>query len=390
VSIAKFIFGVCVLLLLGLAGIHWTGGARKTEQSLYNSAERALIAQELTWARTSMDGQKVTLSGFAPSQEVFDQTIAALNRSSGFGGPVFGGVTTIDASRAEVYQGFKAVAEEEPEDARMTPEVFAWRVAYDGEQVVLSGHVPSNEAKDLILKAVERQFRSTAINDSSQPAKGVEEGGWLVAATASLTALSALESGNIEAVRNDFAVNGIAVDEITAKAARQMSVNLPMPFTSKADITFKKPVIAVEAETPQIDGDAIVNDDISLNAEQCQSRINRIMIGRQILFASSQSVIEPDSRTILDNLAATLLNCSGVVVAIEGHTDSTGYPDVNQRISILRAGAVKAYLMRKGIQEETLLTEGFGAYRPIASNQTVAGRARNRRIEFAVSEQEEN
>ena len=388
-SIAKIIFGVCLLILLGLSGIHWTGGARKAEQKLYDSAERALVMQELNWARTSIDGQKVNLSGFAPSQEIFDQTIKTLNRSSGLGGPIFGGVTAIDTSRTEVYQGFAANEEVETEDTRITPEVFSWRAAHNGERVILSGHVPSDEAKDLIAKAVKQQFRNAKINDTTEPAKGVDEGGWLVAASASLTALAALDSGHIKATGNEFVVNGTAPDEFTAETARQMIANLPAPFTAEENITFIKPAIP-ESKTVQTGGGAVADGDTVLDAEQCQIEIDRVMSGKQIIFASNQSVIELESRETLDELAAVVLNCTGVIIEIEGHTDSTGYLDDNQRLSTQRANAVKAYLARNGVIEEILTTEGFGPTQPIASNRTAAGRARNRRIEFVVTEREEN
>ena len=383
-SIAKIIFGVCLLLLLGLSGIHWTGGARKAEQKLFDSAEQTLAAQDMTWARASINGQKITLSGFAPSQEIFDGTVTALNKSSGLGGPIFGGVTAIDTSRTEVYQGFAAADNNiEEEDTRITPDVFEWRAAHGENRLIISGHVPSNEAKELILNAVTRQFGETQISDTSVPAKGVDEGGWLVAASASLTALAALDSGHIKATGNEFFVTGVARDELTANAARQMIASLPAPFTAEENITFVEPV---EPEPTEI-GDVLANE---VTATQCQAEIDRIMSGAQIIFASSQSVIEPESRDTLDTLAEIIFECGNLAIRIEGHTDSTGLPIENERLSAARADAVKAYLVGRGVREEILETQGYGPSRPVASNQTVAGRARNRRIGFVVSDRREN
>src|SRR5262249_13197274 len=65
-----------------------------------------------------------------------------------------------------------------------------------------------------------------------------------------------------------------------------------------------------------------------------------------------------------------------------GHTDSTGAPDWNARLSLLRAQAVRAYLVAAGIDAERLICEGRGALDPLAPNTTAAGRARNRRVEI--------
>jgi OOP family OmpA-OmpF porin len=72
-----------------------------------------------------------------------------------------------------------------------------------------------------------------------------------------------------------------------------------------------------------------------------------------------------------------------VVVAV-GHTDSVGTDTYNQKLSIRRAEAVKAYLVSKGIEANRVYTEGKGESQPIASNKTAAGRLKNRRVEIEV------
>jgi OOP family OmpA-OmpF porin len=71
-------------------------------------------------------------------------------------------------------------------------------------------------------------------------------------------------------------------------------------------------------------------------------------------------------------------------VAIEGHTDSIGTVEYNQRLSEDRAHSVAAQLVREGISRGRMSTRGFGEAKPIASNKTEAGRTRNRRVEVII------
>jgi outer membrane protein OmpA-like peptidoglycan-associated protein len=84
----------------------------------------------------------------------------------------------------------------------------------------------------------------------------------------------------------------------------------------------------------------------------------------------------------LDEIVDVLEKNPSVKVEIEGHTDSTGSAALNQRLSEQRAQAVLEYLVRKGIDRKRLSAKGYGLTRPIASNATPQGRAKNRRVEL--------
>ncbi len=76
-----------------------------------------------------------------------------------------------------------------------------------------------------------------------------------------------------------------------------------------------------------------------------------------------------------------------LVIEIAGHTDNVGDEVNNHRLSQHRADAIKSYLVKKGINEERILTKGYGEKGPIASNDTETGRAQNRRTEIVVIEE---
>ena len=83
-------------------------------------------------------------------------------------------------------------------------------------------------------------------------------------------------------------------------------------------------------------------------------------------------------------MASKLKDINLEVVIAVGHTDSVGTDAYNQKLSVRRAEAVKAFLISKGIESNRVYTEGKGEKQPVASNKTAAGRAKNRRVEIEV------
>jgi len=87
-----------------------------------------------------------------------------------------------------------------------------------------------------------------------------------------------------------------------------------------------------------------------------------------------------------------LAKISGIVLAhpslkleVEGHTDSVGSDEYNQRLSENRANSVRDFLIREGINSSSIAARGFGESQPVATNDTAAGRQQNRRVELVVS-----
>jgi len=109
-----------------------------------------------------------------------------------------------------------------------------------------------------------------------------------------------------------------------------------------------------------------------------------IRVGGTALFSPGQASLRPESRAMLDKVVEVLKEFPDHDVRAEGHTDSTGNWSSNWELSASRAGAVVRYLQEKGIRPERLASTGYGFYRPVASNDTPAGRAANRRIEITL------
>ena len=101
-------------------------------------------------------------------------------------------------------------------------------------------------------------------------------------------------------------------------------------------------------------------------------------------FEFNKTVITPESRPTLADLVTILKAYPAVDVLLEGHTDSVGNPAENKKLSIERAVSVKTVLQVDGITATRIATAGYGEEKPIASNETGEGRAKNRRLELVV------
>ncbi|UCE17437.1 MAG: OmpA family protein [Gemmatimonadota bacterium] len=108
---------------------------------------------------------------------------------------------------------------------------------------------------------------------------------------------------------------------------------------------------------------------------------------RGITFEFNKSTIRPGSYPILDDAAQTMIEIPELKVQIEGHTDSKGSDEYNQKLSEARANSVRNYLItRHQINPNRIVAVGFGERRPVADNDTEEGRQLNRRIDFVILE----
>ncbi len=110
----------------------------------------------------------------------------------------------------------------------------------------------------------------------------------------------------------------------------------------------------------------------------------KTLVLENVFFEQSNYVLLPESFAELDKLVRTLRQNPAVRIDIAGHTDNVGDPRLNQSLSEYRARVVKNYLTQHGITDERVESAGYGGSRPVAGNDTEAGRARNRRVTFTV------
>ena len=110
----------------------------------------------------------------------------------------------------------------------------------------------------------------------------------------------------------------------------------------------------------------------------------KVTYAADAFFDFDKSVLKPEGKAKLDDLASKVKDVNLEVIIAVGHTDSVGSDAYNQKLSVRRSEAVKAYLVSKGIEKNRVYTEGKGEKQPVADNKTKEGRAKNRRVEIEV------
>jgi outer membrane protein OmpA-like peptidoglycan-associated protein len=114
----------------------------------------------------------------------------------------------------------------------------------------------------------------------------------------------------------------------------------------------------------------------------------KLEIPSDISFDINRSDIKPNMRPILDKFAVGLTDNPSATVTVVGHTDNTGNDAINNPLSLERATRIRDYLAARGVASTRVRVDGRGSHEPVASNATEADRARNRRVEIFVAEQQ--
>ncbi len=144
----------------------------------------------------------------------------------------------------------------------------------------------------------------------------------------------------------------------------------PVPVVA-APVVAPAPIVApVAAPAPVAAAPVITSEKVTFAADA--------------LFDFDKSVLKPEGKSKLTELAAKLKDINLEAIVATGHTDSVGKAEYNQKLSVRRADSVKAYLVSAGVAADRIYTSGKGETQPVADNKTAAGREKNRRVEIEV------
>ena len=128
-----------------------------------------------------------------------------------------------------------------------------------------------------------------------------------------------------------------------------------------------------------------VQEQLNVILETRETARGLIVNVSDVLFDTGSASLKPGAREKLARVAGVIASHPGLRIAVEGHADSVGTADFNQRLSEQRAQAVHDYLVRDGVPQGVVGTAGFGESQPVASNDSSAGRQQNRRVELVVT-----
>jgi outer membrane protein OmpA-like peptidoglycan-associated protein len=174
-------------------------------------------------------------------------------------------------------------------------------------------------------------------------------------------------------------------DEQTADDA-QKAENTPTEETPEKQDNTQETKTTEAAPAKQSDTqEASVKQAIA--SKDCQKKFNKIL-KTPIYFKSSSDSVQKKSVAVLNKLALAAEECASFNLVVHGHSDSTGKASLNKKLSHGRAKMVMKYLIKQKIDSKRLTAQGHGSSKPIASNKTNTGRARNRRIEITIEDKQ--
>ena len=235
----------------------------------------------------------------------------------------------------------------------------------DGK-VTLSGYVADRSVHEKLVADAKGIFGDTNVFDELKEIEGSPEA-WYDSSKLGLDKLAVVEYGHFEISDNNFNFEGYVL-EISKKDSLYESLksNLNNLYSGTFIITAPEPKV------------------VEVAVVTCQAKFKELLSQHKIHFEYNKADIKTDSYELLEQLIIVAQGCPDAKITIEGHTDSDGSQDYNKKLSSKRADAVKQYLIQKGMDATKLEAIGYGEMRPIADNETNAGKEQNRRIEFNI------
>lgn len=176
------------------------------------------------------------------------------------------------------------------------------------------------------------------------------------------------------------------VESLRSGALTVVGQRIEVSGIASASGDFRTALAAVQRALPtdaELELDVFVIDD-GLDIDVLCQRMFDAVGNPTIAFQHAGSALRPSAAGALDRIVSFATACRERSIVIIGHSDAMGDAGYNRYISLRRARAVADYLVSRGVDENRLLVEGRGAAEPVADNDTIGGRARNRRIEFEL------
>ena len=279
--------------------------------------------------------------------------------------------------------------------------------------LILQGYVPSRESRIELRDLAFALFPGRDVVDRLKLARG-EPIKWRDASIDLLVFLKRFQNANATIIGRDILLQvdkseGVQTREIKS----QLGLLVPNSYTllplqaTKAELV----ELGQELQEDHLNGNGAVITEVQVETEveentvaaretkpvsaeeepqqislveRCQADFSKVLKSSKIEFQSGSSEIKSQSSSLLDTLASIATSCDGLNFEIIGHTDSRGDELFNKILSKSRAETVLDALKQRGIVAEKMLAKGMGSEEPLVSNDSNAGKAKNRRVEILV------
>lgn len=366
--------GLAGVLIVGVVAIYGLDGTGKIEAGLQRAAAGKLEETGPPWASVEVRGRDAILKGEALLPE--ERRQAAENAAL-----AIDAIPGIREVRDNTTARFRSLAEIEAKLGDVCKQAAsglpdAWlKCAVEGKRVTLSG------------AALTETARETGVERVSAAVEGLR-------ARESIGDTTSAHYRSLERMKNAFAgacsaaIAGFALNW-TRCTVQDRSFTLSGAAPVEAER--KTRVAAARAVLEAVKGVEGVADETTAlpplsTAEACRKALDGLKRDTPIQFAAGAAAIAPESEALLDALTVAAKRCVGVKIEIRGHTDDTGDAERDRTLSEARAAAIAAYMTGLGVPAGRVSARGYGSAKPLAANDTEEGRAKNRRIEFAMSQ----
>jgi len=293
-----------------------------------------LLDHEYSWIKVENfnRGRDILLTGTAPNQLAAEQAMAVASSAPGV--------------RVAQFVGELAPV--------LNPALIS--IVFEGGNIVFSGNVDNNTSRKSIIDSARVQFKQRPVVDKLETNND----------TASLQDISQLLA--VASQLEDGAKVSIEGDKLNVQAnvKNNNQINsIGTRFARAFDGTFE-------------------NNLVVTAHQQCLNKLSGLLAENMIYFDSGTTTIQARSSAVMETIFETITGCPGIELQVDGHTDNTGSSARNLVLSRERAQSVLDQLVARGLEADRFTANGYGAERPIQSNDTAEGRSANRRIEFKL------
>lgn len=346
-----------LLLCFLLAIVYWFGVEVYSEKIEFDIAART--QQELEHHRADIpdvarmvDGRDLSITGETESEVA---RIAA-------------GVDTLNVWGVRVLDNQVKIVE----SAAKAPPSFYFQADHLYPNLTITGLVgqPAYEKVDSIYQALPPE---SSVDFSRLQADGPELSGSPRIIETGIAAVTQLNPGQLVVTDKKFILEGV-VNSLDRKKTVEQLIDVRRSEIAPLEISVN-----------------IIVDAPGLTLA-CQDGISQVLSDNVLNYAVDHYLVLSEHDSALSSMADTILGvCSGQIssVLVEGHADYTGGAGYNQGLSERRSGTVRDNLIQRGISPELISAFGYGEFRPIASNETIDGRAMNRRTEIYLLTQDQ-